>query len=395
MNLRTLNDLDFTGKTVFLRLDLNVPIKNGVIKDETRIIEALPTLNYILERTNKVAVASHLGRPDGKPDPKYSLEPVGARLAELLGREVVFVSDYVKEPADQVVKQLSPNQVVLLENLRFHPGEEENSVAFAQTLAQGMDLYVNDAFGTAHRAHASTVGVPELMNPSRRAAGFLMEKEIEALSSIMTRPEPPYAVVMGGAKVADKIAVILNLLTRCNHLLIGGAMAYTFLKYKGLAVGSSRVEADRMDLVETIFRNAEAHRVQIHLPVDHICAREFSEDAEAIAVSTPAIPEGMMGLDIGPKTALAYGDVILRSSTVFWNGPMGVFEWPKFSHGTMAIARAMADSPAKTVIGGGDSVAAVKEAGVADKISHISTGGGAALELLEGRMLPGIKVLLK
>lgn len=395
MKIRTLSDLDFTGKKVFLRLDLNVPIKNGAIKDETRLVEALPTIKYILERTNKVALASHLGRPDGAPDPKYSLEPVGMRLAELLGREVVFVSDYATEPADQVLNQLNPRQFVLLENLRFHPGETKNDVTFAQTLARGMDLYVNDAFGTAHRAHASTVGVAEQMAANRRAGGLLMEKEIAALEGILGAPEAPFTVVMGGAKVSDKIAVILSLMTRCHHLVVGGAMAYSFLKFKGVPVGASKTEDDRMDLLESIFRNAEARRVTIHLPVDHGCAREFKETAERIDVGEAAIPAGLMGLDIGSKTAKIYGDVIARSRTVFWNGPMGVFEWPGFAAGTLAVARAMANANATTVIGGGDSVAAANDAGVAAKISHISTGGGAALELLEGRVLPGIKVLQK
>ncbi len=393
MQLRTLQDLDFTGKKVFLRLDLNVPIKNGVIKDETRIVEALPTVKYILERTNKVAIASHLGRPDGEVDLKYSLEPIGARLAELLEKDVVFVNDYDKEPADQVMNQLNKDQFVLLENLRFNAGETKNSPEFCRQLAHGIDLYVTDAFGTAHRAHASTFGVPELLNPNKRAGGFLIEKEIKALSEIMTAPKAPFTVVMGGSKVSDKIAVILSLLSRCNHLIIGGAMAYTFLKYKGFDVGTSRVESDRMDLVESIFRNADARRVQIHLPVDHGCAKEFKEGVERQDVSTAQIPDDLMGLDIGPKTMQAYADVIERSATVFWNGPMGVFEWPAFAKGSTAIAHAMAKCAGKTVIGGGDSVSAVNQAGVAAKMTHISTGGGAALEFLEGKALPGIIVL--
>ena len=395
MNLRTLQDLDFVGKKVFLRLDLNVPIKNGVIKDDTRIREAIPTIKYILERTNKVAIASHLGRPDGEVDLNYSLEPVGVRLAELLQRDVVFVNDYMKEPYDQVLGQLDPQQLVLLENLRFNAGETKNDLDFCRQLARGIDLYVNDAFGTAHRAHASTVGVADLLDPNRRAAGLLMEKEIQALGSILNHPEAPFTVIMGGAKVSDKIAVILSLLNRCNHLIIGGAMAYTFLKYKGHAVGSSKVEADRMDLVETIFRNAEARRVQIHLPIDHGCAAAFKEDAVREDIAERAIPAGLMGLDIGPKTVEAYGRVIRNSRTVFWNGPMGVFEWKSFAQGTMDIARAVAACEGRTVVGGGDSVSAANQAGVADKISHVSTGGGAALEFLEGRTLPGIKVLLK
>jgi phosphoglycerate kinase len=399
MKLRTLEDLtqdyDLTNKRVFLRLDLNVPIKKGVIKDETRIVAALPTIKWLLERTNKVVIASHLGRPDGEVDLAYSLEPVGERLAELLDKDVVFVSDYVREPADQVLNQIDKNQFMLLENLRFNAGETQNDPTFCRVLAQGMDVYVTDAFGTAHRAHASTVGVAELIDPRRRAAGFLIQKEVEALTSVMAHPEAPFTVIMGGAKVSDKIAVILNLLTRCNHLLIGGAMAYTFLKFKGVDVGASRVEADRMDLVETIFRNAEARKVQIHLPKDHVGAKEFAETAPPIEVSGQALPAGVMGLDIGPKTIEAFSSVIARSKTALWNGPMGVFEWKSFAPGTMAIAKAMAACHGKTVIGGGDSVAAVNQAGVADKMTHISTGGGASLEFLEGKILPGLKILQK
>ncbi len=393
MRLRSLKDVELKGKKVFLRLDLNVPVKNGVIMDETRIKEALPTIRHVLEHTNKVAIASHLGRPDGVVDLDYSLEPVGARLAELLKREVVFVPDYSKEPYDQVLNQINPNQFVLLENLRFNPGETKNDHEFALHLSKGIDIYVNDAFGTSHRAHASTVGIPELLPPERRAAGFLIEKEIEALGSVLSHSEAPFTVIMGGSKVSDKIAVILNLLNHANHLVIGGAMAYTFLAFKGIKVGSSKVEASHMELVESIYRNAEARRVQIHLPIDHACAKEFKEGTEKIDVSTPAIPDGLMGLDIGPKTIRAYADVIERSRTVLWNGPMGVFEWPAFAEGSMEVARAMARCPGKTVIGGGDSVSAVNMAGVAEAMTHISTGGGAALEFLEGRTLPGIKLL--
>lgn len=395
MNLRTIRDLDLRNKSVFLRLDLNVPIQNGEILDDTRIVAALPTLTYILERTNKVCVVSHLGRPKGKPDAKYSLEPVGAKLAELLKKEVCFVDDYLNEPLDQIVKQLNSNQFVLLENIRFHAGETDNDKAFCEKLMAGFDFYVNDAFGTAHRAHASTSGCAELLAPEFRGAGLLMEKEIETLGGLMARPEHPFTVIMGGSKVSDKIGVILNMLNRCNHMIIGGAMAYTFLKYKGFSVGDSRVEEDKLQLVESIYRNAESRHVEIHIPYDHICAEAFSEDAAPVSVDTQEIPKGLMGLDIGPKTAAHYQEVIAASRTVLWNGPMGVFEWEAYSKGTMAIADAMAKSTATTVIGGGDSVAAANKAGVADKMSHISTGGGASLELLEGRELPGIHVLLK
>ena len=394
MQLRKLEDLELTGKKVFLRLDLNVPVKNGSIQDETRIREALPTINYILERTTKLTMASHLGRPKDGGSSADSLEPVGVRLSELLQREVVLYPDYTRESSIQLLNSLGKNQVMLLENLRFHSGEEANDIDFAHTLVDGYDFYVNDAFGTCHRAHASVSAAAELVPANRRAAGYLIEKEIAALGSIVTKPEAPFTVLMGGSKVSDKMSVILNLLNTCNHMLIGGAMAYTFLKYKGIDVGASRVEADKLDLAETILRNAEARKVKIHLPTDHLCAKEFSESADAIPVSG-AIPAGLMGLDIGPETQKAFGRVIRDSKTVLWNGPMGVFEWDKFAQGTMAIAAAMADVHGKTIVGGGDSVSAVQKSGFADKMTHISTGGGASLEFLEGKVLPGIKVLLK
>lgn len=394
MELRKLQNLDLNGKKVFLRLDLNVPIKNGKIQDDTRIKEALLTINYILEKTNRLTMASHLGRPKNGGSPEDSLALVGERLSELTGREVVLYADYTKEPSSQLLQTLSKNQIMLLENLRYHEGEEANERDFAKSLIDGYDFYVNDAFGTCHRAHASVSRAAELMAPEKRAAGFLIEKEILALSGIMTKPDAPFTVIMGGSKVSDKISVILNLLNVCNDMIIGGAMAYTFLKFKGLSVGASRVEADKMDLVATILKNAEARRVTIHLPSDHICAKEFSESAVPVAVSTPAISDGLMGLDIGPKTIQNFANVIHSSKTVLWNGPMGVFEWSAYASGTMAIAKAMSEVRGKTIVGGGDSVSAVHKSGYADKMSHISTGGGASLELLEGKVLPGIKVLM-
>ncbi|MCX6126940.1 MAG: phosphoglycerate kinase [Proteobacteria bacterium] len=373
MELRKLEGLELSGKKVFLRLDLNVPVKKGAIQDDTRIREALPTIRYIVERTARLTIASHLGRPKVGGSPEDSLEPVGTRLSELLGKEVVLYGDYTSEPSHQLLSTLGKNQVMLLENLRFYPGEEANDPDFARLLVDGYDFYVNDAFGTCHRAHASVSRCAELFSPEKRAAGFLIQKEISALSGIVTRPEVPFTVIMGGSKVSDKISVILNLLNSCNHMLIGGAMAFTFLKYKGAAVGASRVEADKLDLVATILKNAEARRVQIHLPVDHVCAKEY----------------------IGPKTREIYGRVIRESKTVLWNGPMGVFEWGKFAGGTLAIAAAMADVRGKTVVGGGDSVSAIHKSGFAGKMTHISTGGGASLEFLEGKVLPGIKVLQK
>jgi phosphoglycerate kinase len=395
MELRKIKDLDLKDKKVFLRLDLNVPLKDGKITDDTRIQAALPTLRYILSQTNLVAIASHFGRPKGQPVKEMSLEPIGLRLAELLGKEVVFIDDYNKNKVSQSLAQLSPNQIVLLENLRFFPGETANDVEFARQLIEGMDFYVNDAFGTAHRAHASTVAAAEILRPDQRAAGFLMEKEVEALSDLRDKAASPFCVVMGGAKVSDKIGVLLNLLNHCNDLIIGGAMAYTLLKFKGVNVGSSRVEEDKMDLVELIFRNAESRKVNIHLPVDHICAESFSPSAQPIAVPTQSIPDGMMGLDIGPKTLAQFQGVIRQAATLLWNGPMGVFEWDAFAKGTMGVAQEVALCAGKTLVGGGDSVAAVNKAGLADKIDHVSTGGGASLEFLEGKTLPGIKILQK
>lgn len=395
MELRKLEDLDLAGKKVFLRLDLNVPIKKGKIQDETRIKEALPTIRYILERTPKLTVASHLGRPKNGGSPEDSLELVGARLSEMLEREVVLYPDYTTEPSAQLFTTLGKNQFILLENLRFHAGEEGNDPDFARALVDGYDFYVNDAFGTCHRAHASVSRAAELLPSEKRAAGFLIQKEIKALAGIVTKPEGPFTVIMGGSKVSDKIAVILNLLNSCNHMLIGGAMAYTFLKYKGVNVGASRVEEDKLDLVATILKNAEARRVDIHLPIDHVGAKEFAETAEAISVAGAEIPSGVMGLDIGPKTRAEYAQVIKSSKTVLWNGPMGVFEWEKFAAGTMSIAEAMAETKGKTIVGGGDSVSAVQKSGFAGKMTHNSTGGGASLEFLEGKTLPGIKVLQK
>ncbi|MEZ4742583.1 MAG: phosphoglycerate kinase [Bdellovibrionota bacterium] len=393
MKFRKLEDLDLVNRAVFLRLDLNVPLKDGKITDDTRIRAALPTVRKILEQTNKLVIASHLGRPKGQIVPDLSIEPVGALLAELLGLEVIFVQDFLSEPIDQLLANLQKNQIILLENLRFWPGESANDGAFAEALSTGIDAYVNDAFGTAHRAHASTVKVAELIKPELRSIGLLIEREVTALSSLKNNPKAPFTVIMGGSKVSDKIGVILSLLDHCNHLIIGGAMAYTFLKYRGIEVGNSVVETEKLNLVETIFRNAEARKVEIHLPTDHICAEEFSETAKPHVTSGEVIPKGLMGLDIGEKTILNYREVIRNSQTILWNGPMGVFEWNSFAKGTLAIAEEMALNNGMTVVGGGDSVAAVNKAGVADKMTHVSTGGGASLKFLEGSVLPGLKVL--
>jgi len=393
MKLRRIQDLDMDRKNVLLRLDLNVPMHGKEISDETRISAALPTIKYVAERAKRFAICSHLGRPEGEVNDKFSLEPIGARLADVLDKEVVFFTDYATTPIKPVLEQMSVNQFMLLENLRFHSGEKTNDIEFSRELAAGFDCYVDDAFGTVHRSHASVVGVTQSFEPNHRAAGFLIQKETDVLTSLLKDPKAPVTVVMGGAKVSDKISVILKLLDVCNNLLIGGAMAYTFLKFKGALVGSSRVEPDSFDLVERIYHQAEKRNVKIMLPVDHVAASEFSEESPAINVEGKDIPQGLMGLDIGSQTTENFSRVIGASGTVFWNGPMGVFEWQNFSHGSCGIAKAMAESSADTIIGGGDSVAAVNRVGLADKMSHISTGGGAALEFLEGKVLPGLRVL--
>lgn len=395
MELNVLKNQELAGKKVLIRLDLNVPLKAGVITDDSRIKAAVPTIKAVMAQTNKIAIMSHLGRPKGQAKPEFSLAPIGERLAELLDAEVVFVEDYLNEPVSRILTQTKPNQIVLLENLRFHAEETKNEDNFARRVAEGFDFYINDAFGALHRAHASVVRIPEIFPKQDRAAGFLVEKEISALSGLLSGAEPPFTVIMGGAKVSDKIDVILSLLNKCNHLIIGGAMAYTFLKFKGIPVGASRVEADKMDLVSSIYRLAEERRVAIHTPVDHVTAAEFSESATPHTTAGAAIEAGQMGLDIGPQTLADYRKVILNSKTVLWNGPMGVFEWDAFAQGSLGVAQAMAACTGRTIIGGGDSVACVNKAGLGDKMTHVSTGGGASLEFLEGKVLPGVRVLLR
>ena len=391
-NLRFLRQLDLDGKTVFCRLDLNVPVHEGVIQDDTRVAAALPTIEYLLEKANKLVVASHLGRPKGARNAAMSLEPVAGRLAELTGYEVAFVSDYEREPIDQLLMQLSGRQFVVLENLRFFPGETANDGSFAEILMKGVDVYVNDAFGAVHRSHASIVAAADLIPPERRAAGFLIEKEIENLSKL-GKPKRPYVVVVGGAKVSDKIDVILNLLNTANDLVVGGAMAYTFLAHAGIEVGNSRVERDKFSLIDSILTRAKERGVKIHLPCDHECGADFSADTKPVTTTDAVVPEGLMGLDIGPQTRRLYQDIIGRSQTVLWNGPMGVFEWEAFSQGTRSVAQAVANCPGFTLVGGGDSVAALNRCKLADRVSHVSTGGGASLEYLEGASLPGLRVL--
>lgn len=394
MSVKYIDELTLAGKRVFIRVDFNVPLDDQQrITDDTRIREAMPTITKALELGGKVVLASHLGRPKG-PDKKLSLLPVAKRLADLLGKEheVLMADDCVGEGVGKMAKELKPGQVLMLENLRFHKQEEANDEAFARELASFADVYCNDAFGTAHRAHASTAGMAAFVK--EKCAGFLMRKEIEKLGKIVKNPDKPFVVVLGGAKVSDKIKVIENLLPRCNAMLIGGAMAYTFLKAAGATVGKSRVEEDKVPLAARLIELAKQHGVELVLPVDHVVGSSPDEKSEAIDVPDRNIPADKMGLDIGSKTRALFTQHIRNAKTVLWNGPMGLFEVPKFAEGTKSVATAMAlNTQALTVVGGGDSAAAVNELGLASKLSHVSTGGGASLELLEGIKLPGIAAL--
>ena len=388
----SIRDLDLDGASVFMRVDFNVPIKNGAITDDTRIRASIPTIKYALDHGATVILASHLGRPKGKVNPEFSLRPVAARLGELLGRPVTFAGDCVGAPAEQAVAKAGPGGVVLLENLRFHPEEEKNDPGFARELAALADRYVNDAFGSSHRAHASVDAVARLL--ARPAAGLLMEQEVAYLGRALEAPERPFVAVLGGAKVSDKLEVIENLLAKVDALLIGGAMAYTFLKAKGVPVGRSLVEDDKMEAASAIARHAAERKLRFELPSDHVAADKLEAGAshETLKVGDPAIGE-RMGVDIGPETIASYRGAIAGARTVVWNGPMGVFEIPPFDAGTKEVARAVADVKGTTIIGGGDSIAAVRKAGVANRITHISTGGGASLEFLGGRRLPGVEAL--
>lgn len=392
MTYQRLDKLDLKDRYVFVRLDLNVPLSDGKIADDSRIRAALPTIEHILKQTNKVCIASHLGRPKSPEDTQYSLAAVGEELAKRLGKEVLLVSDYDKEPVDQVLKQLGKDQIILLENLRFYEEEKKNDETFSANLVKGMDYYINDAFGAIHREHASISGAAKILPEEKKALGFLVANELRALEALKTNGSP-FTVVLGGAKVSDKISVILNLLNYCNNLIIGGAMAYTFLKFKGHEVGKSKIEKGKENLIRAIYEKAGKHNVRIYLPCDHICAESFSEGAEAVKINSEDIPENLMGLDVGPNTVRDIQSILQGSKTVFWNGPLGVFEIPQFSEGTRAVARSIANLDCYTVVGGGDSLAAVNQEKLAGDFTHVSTGGGASLEFLEGKQLPGLKAL--
>jgi phosphoglycerate kinase len=390
--IKHVSDLAVEGKRVFVRVDFNVPLtKDRQVSDPARIVAALPTIQHLIERDARIVLASHLGRPDGQVKPEYSLEPVAARLAELLGRDVVLADEPVGDGARKVVSDLRDGQIAMLENLRFDPGEEANDEGFARTLASYADVYVNDAFGTAHRAHASTAGMVRFV--PEQGAGMVMAKEIDVLSRLLGEVDKPYLAVLGGAKVSDKIEVLDALLERVEAIVIGGAMANTFLEAQGKQLGKSKVEKDKLPVARNFLRKASERGVTIHLPTDVVVATGL-DAAEGRAVSIDAIPSDQMALDIGPATIEAFRKAVLTARTIFWNGPMGVFEKAPFAAGTVAVARAMADNKlALSVVGGGDSAAAVAQAGVADRVTHVSTGGGASLEFIQGLELPGIAAL--
>ena len=389
-NKKSVEDIDVSGKKVLVRCDFNVPMKDGKITDETRINGALPTIKYLLSKNAAVILCSHMGRPKGEFNPAFSLAPVAKRLSELLGQEVVLAADVIGEDAKAKAAALKPGEVMMIENVRFHKEEEKNDPAFAKELASMAEIYVNDAFGTAHRAHASTAGVADYL-PA--VCGYLIQKEISVMGKALSDPARPFTAILGGAKVSDKIGVINNLIDKVDTLIIGGGMAYTFMRALGNTTGTSICEEDKLELASDLMKKARAKGVSFLIPVDNIVAREYKEDADFMHIYSDAIPDGWMGLDIGPTTQELFTKTIAGSGTVIWNGPMGVSEWENFAAGTRAVAKAVAECGGISIIGGGDSAAAVEKLGYADKMTHISTGGGASLEFLEGLELPGIACL--
>ncbi len=390
LNKKSVEDLDVAGKRVLVRVDFNVPLKDGVITNDKRIVAALPTIKYLVEHKARVILCSHLGRPKEGWEPEFSLAPAAKRLGELLGKDVAMAKDVIGEDAKAKAAALQDGDVMLLENVRYHKEEKKNDPAFAKELASLAEVYVNDAFGSAHRAHASTAGVADYL-PA--ACGYLMQKEINFMGGALENPKRPFVAILGGAKVSDKIGVIENLIGKVDTLIIGGGMAYTFFKAKGYSIGTSICEDDKVDLAKEMLKKAEEKGIKLLLPVDNKIGDAFKEDCQMQVVDSSKIPDGWMGMDIGPKTIALFSDAIKGAGTVVWNGPMGVFEFEQFAEGTLEIAKAVAASGSVSVIGGGDSVAAVTKLGFADKMSHISTGGGASLEFLEGKELPGIACL--
>ena len=390
LNKMTVEDFDVKGKRVLVRCDFNVKMENGVITSDKRIVASLPTIQYLIKHGAKVILCSHLGRPKGQVNPEFSMKPVAARLSELLGLKVKMADDVVGPSAHALAASLKDGEVMLLENVRFEPGETKNDPELSKAFASLADLYVNDAFGSAHRAHSSTAGVAAYL-PA--ACGYLIQKEIKFIGGALENPKRPLVAILGGAKVSDKIGVITNLIDKCDTLIIGGGMAYTFMKALGHSIGDSLLEADKVDLAKEMMDKAKAKGIKFLIPVDNKVGKEYKPDTEAVVVSSDEIPDGWMGLDIGPKTQQLFADAVKDAGTVIWNGPMGVSEWDNFAAGTIAVATAIADSNAISIIGGGDSAAAIQKLGFADKMSHISTGGGASLEYLEGKELPGIAAL--
>ena len=389
-NKKTIEDIDVAGKKVLARCDFNVPVVDGKITDDNRIIEALPTIKYLIDKGAKVILCSHFGRPKGEFKPEFSLAPVAARLSELLGKEVPLAKDVIGDDAKAKADALNDGDVMIIENVRFHKEEEKNVPEFSKALASLAEIYVNDAFGTAHRAHSSTAGVADYL-PA--VCGYLIQKEIKIMGGALSDPKRPFVAILGGAKVSDKIGVINNLIEKVDTLIIGGAMAYTFFAALGFEVGDSLCEKDKIELASELMAKAKDKGVQLLLPVDNRAGDRYAEDCKYLAVDSDNIPAGYMGLDIGPRTEKLFADAIVSAGTVIWNGPMGVSEWQNFASGTRAVAKAVADSGAISIIGGGDSAAAIEQLGYADKMTHISTGGGASLEFLEGLELPGIACL--